>query len=86
MESVLYGFISGIIALFVSLFINKSNTKLKHITSERAKWREEIRGIASKLQTEENIFKIEDILCELKVRINTYGIIDKDNFFKDGHI
>lgn len=86
MESVLYGFISGIIALFVSVFINKSDAKLKYITNERKEWREKIREIAANLQSEENIFKIENILCELEVRINPYGIKDKDNIFKDGHI
>lgn len=84
--AVIVGVVSGLITAIPTVFISKSNNKLQHITSERAKWREEIRGIASKLQTEENIFKIEDILCELKVKINTYGIANQDNVFQDAHI
>lgn len=86
-ETLLEGsLILGVLTAVIGILKDKMDRKLQYITSERTKWREEIRGIASKLQTEENIFKIEDILCELKARINTYGIVDKDNFFKDGHI
>ncbi len=84
--AVIVGVVSGFITTISTVFINKSKDKLQYITSERAKWREEIREIANKLQIEENIFKIENILCELEVRINPYGIMDKDNIFKDGHI
>jgi len=67
------------------VFKNKVDNKLQYITSERAKWREEIREIAHRLQSAEKD-EIDKILCELKVKINTYGIANKDNVFQDAHI
>ncbi|NDO47201.1 hypothetical protein [Clostridium sp. MD294] len=77
--------ILGILTAIIGVLKNKADNKLQYITSERAKWREEIREIAQRLQSAGE-YEIDKILCELKVKINTYGIANQDNVFQDAHI
>lgn len=77
--------ILGILTAIIGVLKNKADNKLQYITSERAKWREEIREIAQRLQSVGE-YEIDKILCQLKVKINTYGIANQDNVFQDAHI
>lgn len=85
-ETLLEGsLILGVLTAVIGILKDKMDRKLQYITSERAKWREEIREIAQKLQSAGE-YEIDKILCELKVKINTYGIANQDNVFQDAHI
>lgn len=85
-ETLLEGtLILGILTTIIGILKDKTDRKLQYITSERGKWRNEIREISQKLQNAEEC-EINKILCELKVKINTYGIANEDNIFQDAHI
>lgn len=84
---------SGIIATIISYWSGEKNNRLKYITSERSKWREEIKGIAGEL-SECQFYdeRAKRLLTDLKLRINSYGRKDdypsdiQLRFFSDEHI
>lgn len=83
--------ISAIVAIFAAIgsciaalftYLNsRRESKLKYITEERQKWREEIREIAENIEM--NTINIKRELTKLKVRINAYGLSNKND---DAHI
>ena len=84
---------SGIIATVISCWAGEKGNRLKYITSERSKWRAEIKEIAGEL-SECQFYdeRAKRLLTDLKLRINSYG--KKDNYlseiqlrvFEDEHI
>ncbi len=82
-STVIAAIISGVVSYLV--LIRKS--KLKYITEERQKWREDIREIAENI--EKNTYSIKNDLTKLKVRINAYGRNNKNDdscYYNDAHI
>lgn len=84
---------SAVIAAIISFSSVAKTNQLKYITSERTKWRKEIKKIASGLaECEWNNEKSKKLLTELKLQINSYGYKDtypRDiclNCFTDEHI
>lgn len=64
--------IAAIVASAISLVLARRQNKLQYITTERKEWRAQIRDISEKLQVcKDN--EINEILSQLKVRINAYG-------------
>jgi hypothetical protein len=83
--------LSGFISNYVSNRQFKKEVRLKRITDERTKWRENIREIVKELSEldlnkQEDILKLRRILNQLKVRINIYGVNKPDSILKDNHI
>lgn len=91
-ENMIVAIISGVLALIPLIFNAYRESKLKRITDERTKWREEIRKIANDLSDVLHL-DIETHTCNelynalnrLKVRINSYGK-NSDDVHKDSHI
>lgn len=84
---------SAVIAAIISFSSAAKSNQLKYITSERTKWRKEIKTIASGLaECEENNKKSRKLLTKLKLQINSYGYKDtypcdiRLNCFTDEHI
>lgn len=84
---------SAVIAAIISFSSAAKTNQLKYITSERTKWRKEIKIIASGLaECERNNKKSKQLLTKLKLQINSYGYRDtypcdiRLNCFKDEHI
>lgn len=79
--------ISTLVSSLFSHFINRKNNTLQHITEERKIWREKIRKISEDL---ENVKfkdkKINQLLVQLEVNINSYGKVLEDDYEKDSHI
>jgi len=67
--------------------INTKNGQLQHLTGERDKRRCELRDLAKKIETADQI-EIRPLLAGVKVRIDAYGMEQAydDNFFRDSHI
>lgn len=84
---------SAVIAAIISFTSASKSNQLKYITSERTKWRKEIKIIASGLaECERNNKKSKKLLTKLKLQINSYGYKDtypcdiRLNCFTDEHI
>ncbi|MBO5209544.1 MAG: hypothetical protein J6B68_09405 [Lachnospiraceae bacterium] len=84
---------SAVIAAITSYIATQKSNQLKYITSERAKWRKEIKRIAGDLsECERYNKKAKRLLTDLKLRINSYGKKEEYpsdiclNFFEDEHI
>jgi len=78
--------ILGVLTAIIGILKDKTDRKLQYITSERKEWRKEVEEIAQRLQRDKTNSEIDNILCQLKVKINTYGIANEDNVFQDAHI
>lgn len=79
--------IGSLVSSLFSHLTNRKNSTLQHITEERKIWREKIRKISEDL--EEARFKdkkINRLLVQLEVNINSYGKVAKDDYEKDSHI
>lgn len=63
--------VSTIFLAVSNIFIDQRKRSVEYITNERAKWRSDIRKIASEIM-EANAANIYKPLTELKVRINAY--------------
>lgn len=81
-STVIATLISSILAIIIS---NKKN-KLMFITNERQQWRIKIREIGEKISKSSKKEEIAHLLTELKLRINSYGINNKEDILHDGHI
>ncbi len=84
---------SAVIAAIISFSSAAKSNQLKYITSERTKWRKEIKIIASGLaECKVNNKKSRKLLTKLKLQINSYGYKDtypcdiRLNCFTDEHI
>ncbi|MEG2250852.1 MAG: hypothetical protein RSD09_04655 [Bacilli bacterium] len=86
---------SGLLVGIIEFVKWKMDIKIANITHERKEWRKELREIASRLGDDNE--PLTKILIDLKVRINTLGIKDRENipdstedkeryFFKDSYI
>lgn len=79
----------GIVAVFSSLmayFTARKKDTLQYITGERKEWREKMRELAASLHGASYSETLE-ILTNLKVRINAYGMHTKlASIFDDSHI
>lgn len=91
-ENMIVTIISGVLALIPLIFNAYRESKLKRITDERTKWREEIRKIANELSDVlhpvkgmDASYKLYNALNQLKVRINSYGK-NSDDVHKGFHI
>lgn len=80
-SSIIASLISGMIAFFQF----KKNNQLVFITGERQKWREDIRSIADRIVSSKSFEDMENVLVDLKVRINAYGRNSGD-VMQDSHI
>lgn len=82
--------IAAIITAIATVMQNRKNNSINHITEERKLWREKIREIAADIEKSkyrgEGQENINNYLVQLQVRINTYGILLKSDFKRDGHI
>lgn len=78
--------LSGIVTSLVSFINNIKNNRLKYITEDRRKWREEIRIIVDELNNIKYPNQIRCTLAKLKVRINPYGRGQKNDYIHDSHI
>lgn len=78
--------ITGILALVGTIFKSNKDAKLKHITSERKAWRDDLRKITYEIQKEKSINAVKDLLVKLYTRLNTRGYYDKSDIVGDGHI
>lgn len=84
---------SAVIAAAISFWSGEKTNRLKYITSERSKWREEIKEIAGNL-SECQFYdeRAKRLLTDLKLRINAYGRKNEYpsdiclRFFSDEHI
>lgn len=91
-QDLIVAIVSGVFSLLSVLIKINRESKLSRITDERTKWREQIRDIALKLSvisinaiTAQDEIKLNSILTELKMRINTYGKYRED-YLSDSHI
>lgn len=75
-----------ICAGFFSLIISRRDNKLRYITEDRKKWRDEIKSIVDELNSAKNIHAIKAVLNKLKVRINPYGRNMEEDFMQDSHL
>ena len=64
--------IAAIVSALVTFMTTRKQTSAEYVTSDRRKWREEIRGIAEALDGA-NYIQTLKLLNKLKVRINAYG-------------
>ena len=78
--------IATIISSLLAMTISDKKNKLKYITNERQRWRNQIREIGEKINNTDNKTEIINLLTPLKLRINSYGFEDKKNILHDGHI
>lgn len=79
--------VSTFISSLFSHFTNRKNNALQHITEERRTWREKIRKISEDLEAVEfRDKKINQLLVQLEVNINSYGKTLENNYEKDSHI
>lgn len=65
--------IAAVISLLANVYNSRRTGKLKYITEERQKWREDIREIAENI-TKCSQFNIGVQLTRLKMRINANGV------------
>ena len=65
--------IAAVISLLANVYNSRRTRKLKYITEERQKWREDIREIAENI-TKCSQFNIGVQLTRLKMRINANGV------------
>lgn len=72
------------IAANFNIFLESKRDSLKYITAERKLWRDELRKLTEQLCSE-NVTELKKTLFAIKVRINTYGISQKEKG-KDAHI
>lgn len=71
--------IAAIITGLFSLTVSRRSAKMENVIQERSKWRAKIREISESIQSQD-IPKLQKALKQLKLYINTYGLIgDADN-------
>lgn len=79
--------ISAFVSSLFSYFADRKNNTLRHITKERKLWREKIRKISEDLEKVKfGDKKINQLLVQLEVNINSYGRVMEDDYEKDSHI
>ena len=82
--------VAAIITSIVTMLQNRKNNAINHITEERKLWREKIREIALDIEKSEyggkNGKDINGYLVQLQMRINTYGMLQKSDYYREGHI
>lgn len=84
--------ITTIFSLAILIFQTSRKGKLKYITGERSDWRDQMRSICGKLgrvkcQTAEDRKEmLDEVLVDLKIRLNAYGKDRKTDYLWDGHI
>lgn len=79
--------LATIISSIVTYLNYNKELRLKRITDERTKWRENIRNIANNINESNNEKEIVlSELTKLKLLINTNGLLNKEDYLKDGHI
>lgn len=80
---------SSVIANLVTSTFNLAKgfqkDKIDNVVNERKGWREKIREIAVKIEGACKC-NIKNVLSELKVRLNAYGMKSNSDYEKDGHI
>ena len=81
---------SGVIANLVTSIFNLTQgfhkDKIDNVIKERKSWREKIREIALNLENAYNYSQIKNLLVELKVLLNAYGIKGGSDYNQDVHI
>lgn len=79
-------FLGAIIGASITYIVSRRESKLKYITEERQKWREEIREIAENIERGKQD-NLSVALTKLKVRLNAYGMNKKKEYYlEDAHI
>lgn len=79
--------VSTFISSLFSHFTNRKNNALQHITEERKVWREKIRKISEDIEKVKfGNKKINQLLVQLEVNINSFGKVLEDDYEKDSHI
>ena len=66
--------VTTIISALFGWFQNNKNNKLERITDERKQWRIDMRNYAESFQQKSCFQKVKNILANIKVRINAFGI------------
>lgn len=79
------GVVGTLITVILQLTQGFQKDKIDNVINERKAWREKIRAIAVKIQGSYKC-DIKNILSELKVRLNAYGIESENDYKKDTHI
>lgn len=77
--------IATVISTFIGYLQNRKTENLQYITSERKRWREEIRTISEDIFVHQNKTGMKQSLIRLMMRINPYGKYGT-NHFQDSHI
>lgn len=84
--------ITGVFSVAVIIFQTNKKGKLQYITGERSEWRKQLRNICYKLKriehqkTENQKDILDEVLVDLKTRLNAYGKDRKTDYLWDGHI
>lgn len=84
--------ITGIFSVVVLIFQTNRKGKLRYITGERSEWRDQLRRICYELKQiehqkkEEQKDRLDEVLVDLKTRLNAYGKDRKTDYLWDGHI
>ena len=81
-STVLTAIITGILGAFV----NGKKLETDHITNERKTWREQIRILSKKINLSKNLKELKNVLSELKLSINGYGLLKHTQYLSDGHL
>lgn len=74
--------VSAVVTALVNYLNSKKTAYIDDITKERKAWREQLRSIAEKISKCVDREQLKEAICELKVRINAYGIA-RDSLFAD---
>lgn len=82
--------IATIVTAVVTMIQNRKNNSISYITEERKIWREKIREIVVNIERSqycgEGELDINTYLVQLQANINTYGMLNKYDYGRDGHI
>ena len=84
--------ITGIFSVVVLIFQTNRKGKLRYITGERSEWRDQLRRICYERKQiehqkkEEQKDRLDEVLVDLKTRLNAYGKDRKTDYLWDGHI
>lgn len=70
---------------FTTIIQSKKNV-LDNITNERKVWRETLREISCEIYAADEIEALHISSVKLQTRLNTFGILNSNNYLIDGHI
>lgn len=78
--------LATIITSIFNIFVNGKKLETNHITNERKTWRDQIRNLSQKINHAEDLNELKKILAELKLSINAYGLLKRNQYLSDGHL